>query len=292
MRRDGDERDPIGQRVNEAYPLADFFLRDNDVSRVVRLLFREPIAPEIGEYEMRCTLRARVARDRSQLAARLEQRWLSAKRLSHWVQRRSAWGDTRFIEGRDPSERFKRDNVIDTVRRFRDAGLLNTDVAGLPDGGLAEVAIGALKGGELLAVIEYQRAVHAEAHAIDDATVRGVSPSGGTLYVTTYPCHLCYKHALSVRIARVEYIEPYAKSRAAKMYPDASEERPLPFAGVAPRRYISIFEEREPFVSDPSGTFVTVERSVAQPLLGRIRDDDDRAKQERLAVDGLKEEYR
>lgn len=79
-------------------------------------------------------------------------------------------------------------------------------------------AAAALDKGELLSVIEYQRAVHAEARAIDDATVRGVSPAGGTLFVTTYPCHLCYKHALSVRLDHIEYIEPYPKSRAVAMF--------------------------------------------------------------------------
>jgi cytidine deaminase len=141
-------------------------------------------------------------------------------------------------------------------------------------------------------VIEYQRAVHAEARAIDDATVRGVSPAGGTLYVTTYPCHLCYKHSLSVRLARVEYIEPYPKSRAVSLYPDGSEERLVPYAGVAPRRYIQVFDDRPPFLSDPSGSFVPIDRRVASPLLGQVRNDEDRDAEERLAVNGLKEEYR
>jgi deoxycytidylate deaminase len=291
MRRDGDEREPVGQRVNEAYPLADFFLRDNEVSRIIRLLFGEPIAPETGEYAMYL---ARASSARSLAASRK----VGAAIVVGDAVISTGFNDAPHgqrpdvEEGVDTSERFKQDNVLDTVRRLRDAGLLNAEAAGLPDLELAKTAIAALKGGDLLGVIEYQRAVHAEAHAVDDATVRGVSPSGGTLYVTTYPCHLCYKHALSVRISRVEYIEPYTKSRAAKMYPDGSAERLIPFAGVAPRRYIEIFEEREPFLSDASGRFVAMDRSVAQPLLGRIRDDDDRAKQERLAVNGLKQEYR
>ena len=193
--------------------------------------------------------------------------------------------------GIDTSERLKRDNVVDTVNRLKNAGLLSPEASAQADDALASTVIDALRGGELLDVIEYQRAVHAEAKAIDDATVRGVSPKGGTLYVTTYPCHLCYKHALSVRLDHVEYIDPYPKSRAVMMYPEDSEQRLIPFAGVAPRRYIEIFEERDPFVSDPSGRFRPMVRSVAQPLLGRMRDDADRDAQERFAVNGLKEEY-
>jgi deoxycytidylate deaminase len=291
MRRDADERDPVGQRVNEAYPLADFFLRDNEVDRIIGLLFGEPEAPETGEYAMYL---ARASSARSLAASRK----VGAAIVVQDAVISTGFNDAPFGQkpdvrkGVDTSETFKKENVLDTVRRLRDAGLLKDEAKALQDDELTQRAMTALKGGDLLSVIEYQRAVHAEAHAIDDATIRGVSPRGGTLYVTTYPCHLCYKHALSVRISRVEYIEPYTKSRARKMYPEGSEERLIPYAGVAPRQYIPIFEERKPFLSDPSGKFVPMNRSVAQPLLGRIRDDDDRAKQERLAVNGLKEEYR
>jgi cytidine deaminase len=291
MRRDANERIPIGQRMNETYPLADFFLRDNDVHRVVRILFGEPIAPEIGEYAMYV---ARASSARSLAASRkVGAAIVVGESVVSTGYNDVPTGQTPDIhEGSDTSELFKRDNVFDTVRRLKDAGLLKDEVSTWTNEEVLNAAMGALKGGELLGVIEYQRAVHAEARAIDDATIRGVSPRGGTLYVTTYPCHLCYKHALSVCIAHIEYIEPYTKSRAAKMYPTGSESRLVPFAGVAPRRYIEVFDERDPFVSDPSGTFETTNRSAAQPLLGRIRDDDDRAKQERLAVYGLKQEYR
>lgn len=287
---DADERDSVGQRVNEAYPLADFFLRDNDVSRVIRLLFREPIPPEIGEYAMYV---ARASRARSLAASRK----VGATIVVDDAVIATGYNDVPHgqtpdvIEGDDTSERLKHDNVLDTVNRLKKAGLLKPETATWTDDAITTSAIEALKGGKLLAVIEYQRAVHAEARAIDDATVRGVSPSGGTLYVTTYPCHLCYKHSLSVRLRRVEYIEPYPKSRAVNMYPDGSGERLVPFAGVAPRRYIEIFDDRPPFVSDPSGKFPRIDRRVAQPLLGRMRDDADRDAQERLAVNGLKEEY-
>jgi cytidine deaminase len=143
-----------------------------------------------------------------------------------------------------------------------------------------------------MGVIEYQRPVHAEAKAIDDATVRGVSPRDGTLYVTTYPCHLCYKHALSVHIKEIRYIEPYPKSRAASMFPVGSADRLVPFTGVAPRRYMAIFNDRPAFVSDASGTFEVTDRRVALPLLGRVSDDEDRVNGERSAVNGLKEEFR
>lgn len=287
---DADERDPIGQRVNEAYPQADFFLRDNDATRAIMLLFGEPIAPEVGEFAM---YTARASRARSLAASRK----VGAAIVVDDAVIATGYNDVPHgqtpdvMEGQDTSERLKRDNVLDTLKRLKVKGMLSPEAAELDDDALSSEALDALEGGQLLSVIEYQRAVHAEAKAIDDATVRGVSPAGGTLYVTTYPCHLCYKHALSVRLSSVEYIEPYPKSRAVTLYPDGSEERLIPYAGVAPRRYIEIFDDRPPFASDPSRTFLAVDRRVAQPLLGRIRNDSDRDAEERLAVNGLKEEY-
>ncbi|UHJ58796.1 deaminase (plasmid) [Mycolicibacterium fortuitum] len=160
------------------------------------------------------------------------------------------------------------------------------------DEAAVSAAAAALKGGDLLSVIEYQRAVHAEARAIDDATIRGVSTVDGILYVTTFPCHLCYKHALSARIKRVEYIDPYPKSRAVQMYPVDVEERLIPFTGVAPRRYLEIFDDRPAPQSDESGRFPTHDPSVAQPLVGPVSEDDSRADKERRAIHRLKEQYR
>jgi hypothetical protein len=80
----------------------------------------------------------------------------------------------------DTSEVFKRKNVADTLRRLRDAGLLHTGAVST-DEKTVDQAVAALDGGELLNVIEYQRAVHAESKTLDDAAVRGVSPVGGHL---------------------------------------------------------------------------------------------------------------
>jgi len=289
IKLDADERSPAGQRVNDTYPQADFFLRDNDVRRTIELLFGEPIAPDIGEFAM---YTARASRARSLAGSRK----VGAAIVVEDSVVATGFNDVPHgqvpdvIEGRDTSEQLKRDNVLDTVYRLKEKGLLKQN-AGVTHDELTQSALEALKGGELLAIIEYQRAVHAEARAIDDATIRGVSPVGGTLYVTTYPCHLCYKHALSVKIANVQYIEPYPKSRAVSMYPDGNDEWLTPYAGVAPRRYIEIFDDRPPFVSDSSGRFHPIDRRVALPLVSRLRNDDDRDAEERLAVNGLKEEY-
>jgi cytidine deaminase len=100
-------------------------------------------------------------------------------------------------------------------------------------------------------LIEFMRAVHAEMAAITDAARRGVSIENATMYATTFPCHLCAPHIVASGIRRVVYIEPYAKSMAAQLYPDSiavdysDKKGPQvqfePFVGVAPRMYMDLF---------------------------------------------------
>jgi cytidine deaminase len=289
---DADEREELGQNVNRTYPQADFFIRNNareDIDRVFDLLFRMPEAPKIGEYAMFVALASSarsLAASRKVGAAIVVDEAVIATGYNDVPPDQ----DPDVVEGEDTSEIFKRENLRDTLKRLKEAGLL-ADTLNADDAGVA-LASAVLDKGELLSVIEYQRAVHAEAKAIDDATVRGVSPAGGTLFVTTYPCHLCYKHALSVRLARVEYIEPYPKSRAAAMFSKGAEDKLVPFAGVAPRRYMEIFGDRPAFVADDDGKFPEYRREVAQPLVGEVREDEDRADRERRAINTLKKEFR
>lgn len=100
-------------------------------------------------------------------------------------------------------------------------------------------------------LIEFSRAVHAEMHAILNALkISGEKVQGGNIYVTTYPCHGCARHIIAAGIANVYYIEPYKKSLATKLHDDAITEiesenklvRILPYEGVAPARYFSLFK--------------------------------------------------
>lgn len=59
-----------------------------------------------------------------------------------------------------------------------------------------------LKSGEQL---EYCRAAHAEANAIAQAAVNGVSTKGAVLYSTHQPCVLCLKLIINAEIAEVVF---------------------------------------------------------------------------------------
>jgi len=101
-------------------------------------------------------------------------------------------------------------------------------------------------------IIEFGRIVHAEMSAITEAARRGIAINSQTLYCTTFPCHMCARHIIASGLQRVVYIEPYPKSMAKELYEraisiddDDADDNALkfePFIGVAPRRYIALFE--------------------------------------------------
>jgi deoxycytidylate deaminase len=126
------------------------------------------------------------------------------------------------------------------LARFLQA-ICNRDVSPI----MAEVLRRAL----LQDITEYGRAVHAEMEALLSCARSGISPKGGTLYCTTFPCHNCAKHIVAAGIERLVYVEPYAKSRATDLHGDAlsvdadevGKLKCEPFVGIGPRRYFDLF---------------------------------------------------
>ena len=104
--------------------------------------------------------------------------------------------------------------------------------------------------------LEYGRVVHAEMGALSDAARVGHAVRNGTLYCTTFPCHMCAKHIVAAGISKVVFLEPYPKSLAADLHSDSilieggdrGRYQKFPavefehFFGVSPRRYREIFE--------------------------------------------------
>jgi deoxycytidylate deaminase len=123
-----------------------------------------------------------------------------------------------------------------------------------------EVAGKLRKSRELSGLIEFSRAVHAELHALLNAgRTNGNRIVGARLFVTTYPCHSCARHIIAAGIGEIRYIEPYRKSLAIKLHSDAITEdeaevgkvRILPFDGVSPSRYLTLFGEHAAGRKDP-----------------------------------------
>ncbi len=108
-----------------------------------------------------------------------------------------------------------------------------------------------IRGSKIKSLVEFSRAIHAEMHAIiTGCQTAGDRVRGGSLYITTYPCHNCARHIIVAGIKRVYYIEPYRKSLTTKLHFDAITEIEdttgkviiIMYDGVAPSRYMELFK--------------------------------------------------
>jgi deoxycytidylate deaminase len=189
------------------------------------------------------------------------------------------------IRGADSAETMKLDLLNDLVGRLEAEGWTPPQGEEDFEKRVERLLYGEsppLKGSHLDALIEYQRPVHAEMSAITDAARRGVPVQGATLYTTTFPCHGCARHAVAAGISRVVFIEPYAKSLATVLHADSialdfnsTDKNKVhfePFVGVAPRRYLSMFQMGETTEygkrKDSRGNKLDWNPTEAQPRIG------------------------
>ncbi len=56
---------------------------------------------------------------------------------------------------------------------------------------------------------ELCRALHAEQNAIIQAAISGINIKGSTVFCTHFPCSLCAKMLINVRVDKIYYIEGY-----------------------------------------------------------------------------------
>ena len=172
-----------------------------------------------------------------------------------------------FQEGYDANDAQKRVLIAETISILKTAGWLAPiqnamDVDSLVNLALHPESPVLPKDSKIRNVIEFGRAVHGEMAALTDAARRGVPVQGCTMYVTTFPCHLCARHVVAAGIKKLVYIEPYAKSLTAELYPDSiavdggngdKKRIPfVPFVGVAPRQYMNLFQAGKRKNSDGS----------------------------------------
>ena len=156
----------------------------------------------------------------------------------------------------DGIEEQKRNLIAETLKTLKERGWLEKDKSSLSTDKLVTLALDPenpilTKDLKIRSLIEFGRAVHGEMAALTDAARRGVSVNGCIMFVTTFSCHLCARHIVAAGISAVIYVEPYAKSLAAELYPDSisvdgdqNKDGHVPFApfvGIAPRQYMDLF---------------------------------------------------
>lgn len=274
MERDQDEKLPHGQRVTDAFHMSDFFLRlgaDGDeltqsLWRILDLLFGNPfITPTFDEFAMfmafSASLRsadlsrqvgAVVAIDDQVIATGAN----DCPRFGGGLYWPEVNPETRAIEDRADGRDHRRGEDSNKIEQRK---IIEEIAQSLVDKGYDPQDVrNAVSNSRIGDLTEFGRVVHAEMEALLSCARARVSPVGGTLYSTTFPCHNCAKHIVAAGIRRVLFIEPYQKSKAAELHSDsisvgfddsgksASSEtvRFESFVGVGPRRFFDLFSMR------------------------------------------------
>ena len=287
-----------GQNVGDAFPLGDVFIdastsasSELGTRRFINLLFGDnQLTPTHDEYGMYVAKSASLrSSDLSrQVGAAIFRRSGEVLTLgcnevpkagggTYWTGDEADNRD--FVQGYDPNERFKTEVLVDLIDRLRQNGLLSEELQSsdnlnsVMDKLLSNQLPRPIKDAKVMDLIEFGRIVHAEMSAITDASRKGISLQGSTLYCTTFPCHLCAKHIVAAGVIRVVYIEPYPKSYASELHSDSiavDGERSLDkvtfeaFLGVSPVRYRDLFEKGK---RKRSGVAERWDRGSAHPMI-------------------------
>ena len=264
--RDDAEEDRFGQDVRGTFPRADFFIEAShrtvareQLERCLNAWFGDPFAsPTPEEYAM---FHAHAAGARSadlsrQVGAAIA---IQGDIVAVGCNEVPAFGGGAYWTGQDGDARDCMIGVdanahigstaIEEVRNaLVRAELIRRDDPTLTPERFAAV----LENTRVDQLTEFGRAVHAEMAAILDAARRGQAIRGATLYTTTFPCHTCAKHIVGAGLTRVVYVAPYPKSKAGDLHEDSividPSDEPChkvvfrPFVGIAPPRYLAVFE--------------------------------------------------
>lgn len=266
--RDSGEEKPEGQKVEETFPKSDYFLRVDEASRakiderlkrfieiILGTTIRTATANESAMY-MAATAACNSACLSRQVGAAIVN--ASGELIS------VGWNDVPKFGGNLYTADSPNDHrcfLWETKECHNDSEKLRI-MEGIVDlfvkkelisGELKNKAMSALKGSPIKDLLEFSRAVHAEMHAIIMAGHLGKgSLAGAKLFCTTYPCHACARHIVAAGISEVYFIEPYTKSLATRLHSDSISDaesintkvKLIPFDGIAPNRYRSLFEKR------------------------------------------------
>lgn len=263
--RDQDEALPHGQHTRDTFQAADVFVRqpsrtdDHDLLRFLELVFGHPFHTPTADEQAMYLAYAASARSGSlsrQVGAVVVSRDGDVLSVgANDVPRHRGglyWpgnGDQRdYVRGFDSNDLEKRRIVEDLLERLVPRSAVSSEADEVERDKIRRSLVGA----RLFDITEYGRDVHAEMEALLACARNGVSPRGGTLFTTTFPCHNCAKHIVAAGVTRLVFVEPYAKSRALDLHGDsialetgrANQVLFEPFIGIGPGRYFDLFSLR------------------------------------------------
>lgn len=258
IRRDEDEDLEFGQKTRDTFQMADVFIPvsgKEQLWRFIDLVFSAPFeTPTQDEYGMFLAFAASLRS--ADLSRQVGAVIMSAggEIIATGANDVPASGGGLYWPGQKDERDWKRG--VDENEKRRDELIIEVMKRFVPDnshkdGELLTQGKRKLAGTSLMNIMEFGRAVHAEMEALLSAARSGISPTGGTLFSTTFPCHNCAKHIVAAGIKRVVYIEPYPKSQALSLHSDSltlagkgtedNKVRFEPFCGVGPRRFFDLF---------------------------------------------------
>ncbi len=248
MARDARAAEKHGQRVSDAFHMADFFV-DNTIdqfedgepnpdwdindslSRLIKIMTAaEVVRPTVSETAMHDAYGAAMQSSclsRQVGAALLDKSGNVIATGTNEVPRPGGgvYGESFLHETEDHRCVFQKlgkfcsntreqnkiiDDLIDDIPELKSLDAIRR--------ARLKLELRASRVGDLL---EFSRAVHAEMDAVFTAARKGTTTVGTRLFVTTFPCHYCARGIVAAGIDEVQYIEPYPKSQALALHADA-----------------------------------------------------------------------
>jgi deoxycytidylate deaminase len=222
-----------GQNVRDAFPLADVIVDatsslkcEQQIRRFIQLLFgSNKITPTHDEYGMYIakTASLRTADLSRQVGAAIftssgEIATLGTNEVpksgggTYWADDPNDHRD--WVKRYDPNNQRQIEILSDLLLRLKSGGHLSSTLSSAPGG---ELALSLLSSGDensvagsmLMDLLEFGRIIHAEMSAITDAARKGIPIKDGSLYCTTFPCHICAKRRAFFAWRRGAQVAPF-----------------------------------------------------------------------------------
>lgn len=304
----------LGQSLTKTFHRGDFFLRtadnlETDLTRFFKIFFGCPFeTPKRDEFfifeaksnslrsaDLSRQVGAIITNSNNDIVARGCNEVPVFKGGAYWPDNNISDDNRDYKQGRDFNAVKKHEILEELLEFLKEEGILITPSSESKNLNSSEIVNNLVYGKfnkkfsslRVSNLIEFGRVVHAEMHALMEAARRGLSVQDGSLYCTTFPCHMCARHIIAAGILRVVYIEPYPKSMTKELYSESvtidakllgsSQQGPspiqksvsfVPFEGIAPSVYQELFNFKKR--KDDRGYTVEWEPRTAMPSLASL----------------------